>query len=158
MLKTEGTIQFSYQLIKQWPPLTWVALCSEVDKTISVRHGNQVETHDEWFCEAVWPDNFEEGNFDLTDLVAGTGGRYRNNAIIFVSSGNTVDRILSLQTDKGLLVSNSLACLLAVSNAKIDITYPDYYQDFATIIHGLTGYKRTLATSLGSVDISEIDI
>src|SRR5690606_18150433 len=76
------------------------------------------------------------------------------NSMIFVSAGNTVDRLLSLQTDEGLMVSNSLACLLAVSNASIDITYPDYYQDFTTIIHGLTGYKRAIATSLGDIQIT----
>src|SRR5690606_21628923 len=41
-----------------------------------------------------------------------------------------------------------------VSNASIDITYPDYYQDFTTIIHGLTGYKRAIATSLGDIQIT----
>lgn len=154
MLKEKRSIQFSYQLIKQWPPLAWIVFCTRKDKILSVWHGNQVETHDDWFCEAVWPDTFEEGNFDLTDLVAGSGGRFRDNSIIFVSAGNTVDRLLSLQTDEGLMVSNSLACLLAVSNASIDITYPDYYQDFTTIIHGLTDYKRVIATSLGDIQIT----
>lgn len=147
-------MRFEYRRVEQWAPLAWIAFCSRKSKSILVWHGGQVETTGDWFCEAVWPDTFEKGNFDLTDLVAGSGGRFRDNSIIFVSAGNTVDRLLSLQTDEGLIVSNSLACLLAVSKADIDITYPNYYQDFTTIIHGLTGYKRTLATSLGDIQIT----
>lgn len=154
MIKLSGSVRFEYHPIEKWPPLAWIAHCPENTRIISVWHGNQIETHDNWFCEAVWPDTFDQGNFDQTDLVAGTGGRYRDDTVIFVAPGNTIDRILSLQTDKGLLVSNSLPCLLAVSGARIDLTYPHYYEDFTTIIHGLSGYKRTLATSLGNIQIT----
>ncbi|MBA4141428.1 MAG: hypothetical protein H0X43_00145 [Nitrosospira sp.] len=138
----------------QWAPLAWVARCSINEKAVSVWHGRQVETRDEWFCEAAWPGTFSTGGFDQTDLMAGTGGHCRDNVLTFVAPGNTVDRILSLRTAEGLLVSNSLSCLLAVSGAAIDPTFPRYYEDFTTIIHGLSAYKRTLATSLGDIRIT----
>jgi hypothetical protein len=125
-----------------------------VNGAITVWHGSQVETRPDWFCEAVWPGSFDAGDFDRTDLVAGTGGRCRDNIVTFVAPGNTVDRILSLQTANGLLVSNSLPCLLAISGATIDPTYPRYYEDFTSIIHGLSAYQRTLATSLGDIYIT----
>lgn len=143
-----------YQCIKQWAPLAWIARCSAEREKITLWHGGQVETRADWFCEAAWPGAFNTGDFDQTDLVTGTGGRCRDNVLIFVAPGNTVDRILSLQTANGLLVSNSLPCLLAVSGATIDPTYPSYYEDFTSIIHGLSGYKRTLATSLGDIHIT----
>ncbi|SFU51567.1 hypothetical protein SAMN05216339_103155 [Nitrosomonas eutropha] len=146
-------MNFLYHMVPNWPPLAWIALCSEKNSAVTVWHGNRVETHDHWFCEAVWPGAFEEGNFDQTDLVAGTGGRCRDGSIVFVAPGNTTDRILSLLTDKGLFVSNSLACLLAVSGAEINLTYPDYYKDFTSIIYGLSRYKRTILTSLGDIQI-----
>lgn len=152
-MKINGSARLEYHRIEQWPPLAWIAHCSRKNDTI-IWHGNWVETQDHWFCEAVWPGAFEEGNFDQTDLVADTGGRFRNNTLTFAAPGNTTDRILSLSTDKGLLVSNSLACLLAVSGAKIDLTYPDYYKDFTSIIYGLSKYKRTIATSLGNIQIT----
>lgn len=145
---------FVYHCFDYWPRLTWIAHCSKNSGAITVWHGRQVETHRNWFCEAVWPGEFEQGDFDQTDLVAGTGGRNRNDAIIFVAPGNTVDRLLSLNTDKGFFVSNSLACLLSVSGAKIDPTYSHYYEDFTTIIRGLSKYKKTLATSLGNISIT----
>lgn len=142
-----------YRCVKQWAPLAWIARCP-AGKAITLWHGSQVETRADWFCEAAWPGAFDAGDFDQTDLAAGTGGRCRDNVVIFVAPGNTVDRILSLQTADGLLVSNSLPCLLAVSGAVIDPTYPRYYEDFTSIIHGLSAYKRTLATSLGDIHIT----
>ena len=109
---------------------------------------------DDWFCEAAWPGAFASGDFDRTDLLAGTGGRIRDGTARFVAPGNTIDRVVSLRTGRGLLASNSLACLLAVSAATLDPSYPRYYEDFATIVRGLSAYRKTLATSLGSVRLT----
>lgn len=147
-------MEFAYQMVSGWPPLAWIARCPGKSKAITVWHGSQVEVRCDWFCEAVWPGPFEAGNFDQTDLAAGTGGRCRDDVVVFAAPGNTVDRILSLRTDQGLLVSNSLACLLAVSGAEIDLAYPDYYKDFTSIIHGLSKYKQTISTSLGNIRIT----
>lgn len=147
-------MQLEYHCITQWPPLAWIAQCNEKSKAIKIWHGNQIETRDDWFCEAVWPGAFEEGSFDKTDLAAGTGGRLRDDLLIFAAPGNTTDRIVSLHTNEGLFVSNSLACLLALSKAEIDPTYPNYYQDFTTIIHGLSKYKKNIVTSLGDIHIT----
>lgn len=146
-------MQFEYRCIENWAPLAWIARCRP-GKAITVWHGSQVETRADWFCEAAWPGAFDAGDFDQTDLVAGTGGHHRDNVVIFVAPGNTVDRILSLQTDTDLLVSNSLPCLLAVSGAAIDPTYPRYYEDFTSIVYGLSAYKRTLTTSIGDIHIT----
>ncbi|MBC6961895.1 MAG: hypothetical protein DWB48_03950 [Nitrosomonas sp.] len=147
-------MKFTYQVVFDWPPLAWIAHCAAKNGIVTVWHGSQVEVREQWFCEATWPGLFEEGNFDQTDLTAGTGGRYRDGSVIFAAPGNTTDRVLSLLTDKGLFVSNSLACLLAVSGTKIDPTYPDYYKDFTTIIYGLSRYKQTIASSLGDIRIT----
>ena len=128
---------FQYRCINAWAPLAWLAKCPKESGRIEVWHGNQIEVRPEWFCEAVWPGPFKSGDFDQTDLVAGTGGRIRDGRAIFVSSGNTIDRIVSFETAGELFVSNSLPCLLAISGACIDTSYPRYYEDFRTIIHGL---------------------
>lgn len=151
---SDSKLHFEYHCIDQWPPLAWFAQCSKENKKIIVLHGSHVEINHEWFCEAAWPDNFLEGNFDKTDLVAGTGARLRENTIVFVSPGNTVDRILSIEVEDRLLVSNSLPCLLAVSGAEIDPTYPDYYRDFTTILKGISEYKKTIKTSMSDIQIT----
>ena len=57
--------------------------------------------------------------FDATDVVAGTGIRVRDENVIFVSSGSTVDRLCSHATDGLVVVSNSLVCLLAAIDASL---------------------------------------
>lgn len=146
-------MRFEYRCIDQLPPLAWIARCGP-SMTTKVWHGDRVETRPDWFCEAVWPGLFETGDFDKTDLVAGTGGRCRDGVVIFVAPGNTIDRILSLQIGNALWVSNSLAALLAATGSTVDPTYPRYYEDFATVVRGLISFKRSLVTSLGDIRIT----
>ncbi len=150
-------IRTAFLRIEEWPPLAWLAVCRKTDSEVTVVHGPQVETTDEWFCEAVWAGDYEEGGFDATDIVAGSGGRLRDREIVFVSSGSTVDRLVYWQSDKILLVSNSIACLLAVANASARATYPRYWYDFWTIIFGLKRYQTDLPTSMGKLNLLYFD-
>lgn len=113
-----------------WPSLAWVAHCPLESGSIDVLHGQRVETRPDWFCEAVWAGEFSAGNFDETDIVAGTGGRSVDGAVAFVSvsSGSTI-------------------------GAHVDSTYPDYSDDFDAILKGLHAYKREFNTSLGPVQL-----
>lgn len=140
-----------------WPPLAWLALCVPGSEEVVVRHGPRVERRAEWFCEAVWDGPFEAGNFHRTDVVFGSGGRLDGGGIVFVSAGNTVDRLHTIELPEGVLVSNSLACLLAAARATVDPAYSAYFQDFMTIRRGLRRYKRALATSGGPVQLTYYD-
>lgn len=140
-----------------WPPLAWLALCVPGSEEVVVRHGPRVERRPEWFCEAVWDGPFETGDFHRTDVVFGSGGRLDGGGIVFVSAGTTVDRLHTIELPEGVLVSNSLACLLAAARATVDPAYGAYFQDFMTIRRGLRHYKRTLATSVGPVQLTYYD-
>ena len=144
-----------HELVPSWPGLAWLAECGDAE--VVIRHGSRVEVTDEWFCEAAWAGPYGEGGFDQTDIVAGSGGRLRNNEVIFVSSGSTVDRLQRVQLGDRVLVSNSLVCLLAGADAAPDPTYSHYYRDFRTIIDGLSRYKRWLATDRGPVELVYFD-
>ncbi len=146
-------MQFTFQRVSGWPTLAWLARCSKGSDACHVQHGDRVEVRPEWFCEAVWPGEFDNGDFDKTDLIAGSGARIRGDRVIFVSSGNTVDRILWLDLPGVVFVSNSLACLMAASGARIDESYGGYYEDFNSITRGLRRYKQTISTDLGDIGI-----
>jgi hypothetical protein len=141
--------------VAEWPRLAWLARC-ERDRVV-VYHGAQVETADEWFAEAAWAGDFTAGDFDATDVVAGSGGRVRDGRVVFVSAGSTVDRLQSLETQKGTLVSNSLACLIAGAKADIDEASGRYFWLFRTIVAGTTKYRRWFPTSRGSVQLTYFD-
>jgi hypothetical protein len=143
-------MELEYQRIGDWPPLAWLAI-SQGPKKMTVAHGSMVETAADRFCEAVWDDDYAKGNFDETDIVAGSGGRRRANSIIFVSSGSTVDRLVYWKSENKLLVSNSIACLLSAAKGDALPEYPHYMRLFQTIVFGLKRYKRWLPTSIGDL-------
>jgi hypothetical protein len=76
-----------------WPKLAWVAAIKLGSETVSLLHGPCVETRPDWCVEAVWAGDLEEGGFDLTDLVVGTGAWLRDENIVFVSSGDSLNRL-----------------------------------------------------------------
>ncbi|HEY1326600.1 MAG TPA: hypothetical protein VGI14_06660 [Casimicrobiaceae bacterium] len=147
-------MHLDYQAMPAWPPLAWLAKLHKNDAVATILHGAQVETTDDWFCEAVWPDDYESGGFDLTDIVSGSGGRLRGKNLVFVSAGATVDRLASIEAQSGVYVSNSLPCLLAAIGARFDPSYPDYFADLNSIIQGVDKYRRSFETSAGVVKLT----
>jgi hypothetical protein len=150
-------MQFEYQLVSEWPSLAWLAMWQQTSETVIVQHGQRVETNANWFCEAVWAGSYAAGDFDLTDIVAGSGGRIRNGSIVYVSSGSTVDRLVSMQVGDSFFVSNSLPCLLVAAGADVDVSYPKYYEDLLTIIQGINSYRPFLSTTAGPVRLTYFD-
>jgi hypothetical protein len=143
--------RLSFVAMPRWPVLAWLADCRRDSDVVCVFHGMDVETTPEWFCEAAWAGDYDAGAFDETDIVAGTGGRLRRDRVVFVSPGSTCDRLQSLATVDGVLVSNSLACLLESSGAAIDPSSSRYFWLFRTVVGGLSQYQRQLPTSAGPV-------
>lgn len=151
------TMRFSYQCADSWPALAWLAHCRPGADVVDVVHGPRVDTTADWFCEAVWDGPYDDGDFDRTDLVFGSGGRVRDGVATFVSSGATVDRIQVLEVGGSVWVSNSLPCLLAAADASVDPAYPHYFRDFSSIRLGLARYAPTLNTSVGAARLVYFD-
>ena len=142
----------------EWPALAWLAHCDAVSGEVSVYHGSRVETAEDWFCEAAWDGEFVDGDFDRTDIVAGSGGRLRDDGMTFVGAGSTVDRLHSFDTgNHGVWISNSLPCLLARTGGEVDPVYTGYGTFFHSIVGGLAKYERWLPTSAGPVQLTYFD-
>jgi len=140
------------QLVPEWPKLAWVASLPIAAGEVKILHGPMVETADDWIVEAVWAGDFAKGDFDLTDLGFGTGVRCRQNAVTFVSSGSTLDRLVYCERNGQWFVSNSLGALLAVTGLELCDDY-DYSQNLKSICRGLGDYVRSLPASSGSVNL-----
>jgi hypothetical protein len=149
--------EFTFELMPTWPLLAWLVECRRDAPVIRVFHGPDVETTPQWFCEAAWAGEFEAGTFDMTDVVAGSGGRIRNDQVVFVSSGSTCDRLQSLTTPQAVYVSNSLACLLNATGGEIDPSSGRYFWFFRTVVGGLSKYARHLKTSAGAIRFTYFD-
>jgi hypothetical protein len=145
--------KFEYTKEDSWPPLAWIAECTASETVIRIRHGSQVEIKGDWFCEAIWDGDFDSGDFDRTDLVFGSGARLRENRVVFVSSGSTVDRLQFLKLGNKVFISNSLAALLAVSGVKVVSTFAGFNRFFRSIQRGLNAYERQLPTQAGILEL-----
>jgi hypothetical protein len=150
-------LRLEFVPVPQWPILAWLACCRRNSDVVTVYHGAHVECTTDWFCEAVWAGPYDQGGFDETDIVAGSGARLRDDRIIFVSPGATVDRLQSLETEDGHWVSNSLACLLEATQTPIDAASGRYYWLFRTVVAGLKKYTRSFPTERGDVQLTYFD-
>jgi hypothetical protein len=140
--------------MERWPTLAWIARVEPESNVVQIWHGKRLETRSEWFCEAVWAGDFAQADFDLTERVFGSGARVRDGKIVFVSSGSTLDRLISIDTPHGTFVSNSLPCLMQRVGAGVDPTSPKYRDFFGGIIKGINDYPRELQTSAGPVRLT----
>jgi len=139
--------------VEAWPQLAWLARCDIGNRVVSVRHGSRVEHHENWICEAVWDGPFGSGDFDVTDIVFGSGVRCRDEAAVFVSASAPVDRLHVLRDESGAWVSNSLPCLLAAAGARLDPAGCDYMAILRSVGKGLEWARRPLPSTAGEVEL-----
>lgn len=137
-----------------WPPLAWLAWCPKDGSRVLVIHGSRVEAGDGFLCEAVWPGEYERGDFDRAAVTAGSGIRARGGQVAFVSSASTVDRLHSHDGPDGSFVSNSLPCLLSALGARLVPAYARYQRDILSIGRGIDHYRRFIPTSAGRVRLT----
>lgn len=143
--------KFEFETLADWPKLAWIAELRKNDTRVRVTCGPGVEQRVDWFCEAAWDGTFDDGGFDSTDIVAGSGARARDGMLRFVSSGTILDRLNYLELQDRIVVSNSLSALVAVADARVDITYPDFQSDLGTICLGLDSIHDRIETSRGTI-------
>lgn len=113
-------------VVSGWPALTWVALVPAANGRVTVLHGRLVEIREDWAIEGVWAGEFVDGGFDQTSLVFGSGVRCRGGAVVFVSSGSTLDRLFYCWEDDTLVVANSLPALMASTGRSLLDSCTDY--------------------------------
>jgi len=150
-------MELRYERVDTWPALAWAARMVRGSARVEVLHGPGVEVKPHWFCEAVWDGAFAQGGFDRTDIVAGSGARIRDDEVVFVSSGSTVDRLQVFRQDDATIVSNSLACLLQETDQDLDPTYGRYQALLYSIVRGIDRYERFLPLARGYCELVYFD-
>ena len=152
-------MRLCFEPMPNWPFLVWLAKCQPQSREVVVYSGPWIEKREAWFCEAVWAGDFDQGGFDQTDVVAGTGARVREDRLFFVTSGSTVDRLQWLRTNDGTFwVSNALSCLLSSAGATVDPTAEDYNRTLGAIVAGLgKGRTSSVTCSTGAVRLVHFD-
>lgn len=140
--------RLTFRALSALPRLAW---CAELtpDGDIFVEHGPWVETGDDFFAEGAWDAPFEDGAIDRAAVVLGSGGRVRNNEVIFCTTTHTMERLQSVRVGDRLFLSNSFAYLLRATGDGLDVNYRYYERDFMTFLRGRRRAKRSVPTRLG---------
>jgi len=130
-----------YREIAGLPRLAWLASTPRDAGEVLVYHGSAVECTPEWMVEGVWDGEFRLGAFHRSPHFFGSGIRVEQGQVHFVPSSALVNRLLYCIHQDRILVSNSLALLLAFTGAKLDPAH-DYRAETYAIRQGAGRYPR----------------
>ena len=131
----------TYREVTRLPRLAWLASADPATGETLVYHGASVERRDGWMVEGVWDDAFECGDFHRSDHFFGTGIRVAQGRVHFVPASSPIGRLLHCTYRERVLVSNSLALLLAFTGAELDPAH-DYRRETYAIRQGVGAYPR----------------
>jgi hypothetical protein len=135
--------------IPQLPRLGWVAQVSPAFDEVVIECGPRVERGDGWVVEGVWEGPFGS-SFARAPHLFGSGVRVTDDSVEFVPSCALVDRLVWAESGGAVLVSNSLALLLARVGWRLTPRV-NYVRSLYAITKGITGYDDTLPASGGLV-------
>src|SRR6266516_3999179 len=99
--------------LESLPKLAWLAAYDRAAGRVVVLHVPGVEGREDWVVEGVWDGDFALGAFHRSDHFFGSGVRLEGDRAYFVPSRALADRLLYCVQGRSVLVSNSLALLLA---------------------------------------------
>src|SRR3954470_14396537 len=125
-------MRFNFQLDDSLPRLAWCARVSRGADAVTVRHGPWVETSARLFFEGAWNAAFGEGNPSLATACFGSGGELLDRGIRFVTPTHMLERIHLMTVGDDVVVSNSLAFVLAETGEEVDPAYKFYHFDLMT--------------------------
>lgn len=135
---------FKYISNPGFPKLAWCLVARKNQPEILVFHGSFVETKSNFFVEGVWDSAFEEGQFDKSALLMGSGVSLSNDSIIIASPCHTLEKIYALNKGHIFYASNSLSFLVSAASTDLDVKHIAYHTDLASILLGLKRCVRQL--------------
>lgn len=148
-----SSLSLAHTEVADWPGLAWLATMRRTDQVISVLHGRLVETAADVAVEAVWPGQFEDLDFDRSDIVMGTGLRLRGDAVHFISSSDVFNRLHHFEDETGrYYISNSLPALLAYAGLELVDDF-DYGVALDSIERGLSSHVKEIPSSAGPIHL-----
>jgi hypothetical protein len=140
-----------YERQDSLPPLAWCARVDQLRLATRVLAGSLVECRPHFFVEGVWNGTFEQGDFALTEAFFGSGGTVRDGELHLVASSSTISGLFYSNRGDELVISNSLAFLLAELDDRLDPRFYGYDARNESVLLGIDDYQRTIPTQRGSV-------
>lgn len=143
-------MRFAYSEIETLPRLAWCARVVKGGAEVRVEHGPWVEARDGFFFEGGWAGDFDAGDPAAAVACLGSGGVLADSGVVFVTPTHMLERLHAVRVGDELLVSNSLAFVLARAGDSCDPEYKFYHFDLMSNMRGLRAYKRSIRTRAGN--------
>ena len=143
-------MHFTFKVSATLPHLAWCARISSKDPQVVIRHGDCVDTGEDFFFEGAWNGEFLQGAFPDATVCMGSGGKLSAGGIVFACPTHTLERLHLIRTNDTIFVSNSLAFLLVEAGDWCDIAYKSYIRDITSITKGIRHFTKTIPTQKGN--------
>lgn len=134
---TAPAARFQYEGDANLPRMAWCARMRQGLPDTRVLHGPWVEAKADFFCEGAWDGDFERGELETAVSLLGSGARLRGEEVLFATPSHILERLYSVRLREELLISNSLAFLLAQAGDDVDPAYKHYQHDLRSVMRGI---------------------
>lgn len=121
------------------PRLAWIAEYDPNAHLVTVHHGNDVETGDDYVVEGVWDGPFANTGFDESQHFFGSGLKLSKEGLVAVPATSLVDRIFIGRAAESYYISNSLIEILARTESEL-VPDHNYRIQTDTIRKGFRNY------------------
>jgi hypothetical protein len=138
------------------PPMAWCALHRRGERSVTIIHGDGVETHADWFFEGPWSGPFEAAALPESYRF-GSGAIRRDGQLIYLPPCHTLARLHFIERDDRLVVANSLPFALAVAGDSLRNDYPFYARDLYSVRRGLRHARTVLPLATSRVRLAYHD-
>jgi len=126
------------------PPLAWCLRSSLSARRASVRCGSSVETRADRCFEGAWAGPFASGRIERASLMCGSGAIVGSEGVLGVTPSALGERLHLLLANDLMLLSNSLAFLLAEADDDVDPGFAGYPLAFERLVR--TAFRRPIRT------------
>lgn len=141
-----------YEVLPELPRLAW---CARVERggRVLVRCGPWVETGEGGFYEGAWDGDLAEAGWSRAGALFGSGGEAVPGGLLFATPSHNLERLQMLrlhQQGGAVLISNSLAFLLAEAGDGLDPGYVHYEADLMSFHLGVRRCRTSIPTRDGN--------
>lgn len=143
--------KFEFNLVEALPKLAWIAALNKKNKTIEVQHGKNVECGNNFFVAGVWDDEYKKVNFDKSTIFWGTGAKYTEGVLKFVTPSHAMERLLFVEREYDIIISNSLPFIMEYVNYDLDEKINQYESILCSMIFGPNGVIEDIPLKNGNI-------
>lgn len=126
MRSSTTPLQLEFNEVPALPRLAWAIAVHRENALISAWHGRDIVAREQFFVEGAWDGPLDEGDFDRSGHLMGSGCRIRQDGLYIVAPCHTLEAVWLVRGDDRITASNSLPFLLERAGLELDPAFTGY--------------------------------